>query len=279
MAWAKRTSRGIPSVGSRQQTYEVNDYSKGANSFVSNDSLHINSDKSNFWRTAQDARINTLGSYETRKGMDFHSDSAGHTEDDTETSTTGASDGSFSQTTWLAQPFTTTSAGVLSQVDLNIKNANSATGVPIVEIWSNSGGEPSTRLARSSISASDITSSYAYLKVRFPDPPTLATSTTYWIVVYTQATGSNSYNWSSTTNTTEALTSADSGATWASTSYSLNFKQYYATTGGVKGLHRAYKSDGTAVTLMAHGTSLYSVNDTTGALTAIKTGLDASATQ
>jgi hypothetical protein len=59
----------------------------------------------------------------------------------------------------------------------------------------------------------------------------------------------------------------------------MNFKQYYATSGGIKGLHRAYKSDGTKVTLFAQGTALYSVNDVTGALTTVKSGLNASATQ
>jgi hypothetical protein len=58
----------------------------------------------------------------------------------------------------------------------------------------------------------------------------------------------------------------------------LNFKQHYGTTAGVKGLHRAYKSDGTKKTLFVHGTVLYSVDDVTGALTTVKSGLSASAT-
>lgn len=279
MPWARRRTRGVPSIGSPTQTLELNDYSKGYNSFVSNDKLPVKNGGTNLWRLAQDARIITLGEYETRKGVDFHSDAAGETEDDTITSTTGAADADFSETAWLAQVFTTTSAGRLSKIRVNIKNDQSATGTPIFEIWSNSSGEPGTILARSSVAAADVTSSYSYLTVRFAEAPELSTSTDYWIVAYVQSTGANAYSWSSTTAETTALSSSDSGGTWSSTSYALNFYQHYATDGGIKGLHRAYKSDGTAVTVFAHGTSLYTVNNSTGALTAIKTGLNASATE
>lgn len=278
MVWAKRSTIAIPRISSPQQTLEINDYSLGMNSFLSNDKFPVKSGGSNLWRLAKNARIVTLGEYSTRKGVDFHSAAAGETQDDEQESTTGAADQAFSQTVRLAQVFTTASAGMLSRIDVRIKNPNGASGVPIVEVWSNSGGEPDTLLARSSVKPSLVTSSYQYLPVRFPVAPALTTATDYWIVVYVQATGSSSYNWSSTTSGTSALSSSDSGVTWSATAFDLNFKQFYSTTGGVKGLHRAYKSDGTAVTLFAHGTSLYSVNEVTGALTAIKTGLDASAT-
>lgn len=278
MPWAKRISRTIPSTRSPESLVEINDYSLGINSFISNDKFPTKNGGSNLLRLAQNARITTLGEYETRQGIDFHSQAAGETQDDEQESTTGAADQSFSQTLRLAQQFTTASGGVLSKLDVRFKNASSASGVPIVELWSDVSSEPGVMVARSSVDPTSITSSYQYLSVRFPVAPTITTATTYWIVVYVQATGSGSYSWSSTTSGTSALSSTDSGATWDATAFDLNFKQYYATAGGIKGLHRAYKSDGTAVTLYAHGTSLYSVNEVTGALTAIKTGLSASAT-
>jgi hypothetical protein len=278
MPWARRATTSIPRISSPQQTLEINDYSLGMNSFLSNDKFPVKSGGSNLWRLAKNARIVALGEYSTRKGVDFHSAAAGETQDDEQESTTGAADQDFSQTLRLAQVFTTASAGMLSRIDVRIKNPNGTSGVPIVEIWTNSSGEPGTFLARSSVKPSLVTDTYQYLPVRFPVAPTLTTATDYWIVVYVQATGIGSYNWSSTTSGTSALSSSDSGSTWSTTAFELNFKQFYATTGGVKGLHRAYKSDGTAVTLFAHGTSLYSVNEVTGALTAIKTGLSASAT-
>lgn len=278
MVLAKRVSKNIPSTSSKKLQYEINDYSLGYNSFLSNDKFPVKNGSTNMWRLAQDARINTLGEYGTRKGVDFYSAASGSTQDDTIVSTTGAADKSFNTTTRLAQVFTSTVAKRLEKVELNLKNASSATGTIIVEIWSNTSDEPGTLLATSSIASSSLTSSYAYVTARFIEAPLLASSTNYWIVAYIQASGTNSYSWSGTTAETTSLTSTDSGATWSTTTYSLNFKEHYTTDGQVIGLHRAYKTDGTKVTLFVQGTVLYSVNDTTGALTVVKSGLNANAT-
>jgi hypothetical protein len=278
MPWAKRATKGIPSLGSRPETYEINDYSKGYNSFLSNDKMPFKSGSTNMWRLAQNARIATLGEYRNRKGTDFHSAAAGSTQDDSITSTTGAADQVFSETVRLAQVFTSTVTQRLEKVELNLKNTAGGTGIIIVEIWSNVSSAPGVLLARSSIHETDLTSSYQYLTARFAEAPTISSSTNYWIVAYIQATATNTYSWSSTTAETTALTSSNSGLTWTSTSYALNFKEHYATSGGIKGLVRAYKSDGTKVTLFVQGTTLYSVNNVTGALTSVKTGLNASAT-
>lgn len=278
MGWAKRATVRAGSPPSPNMTYEFNDYSLGYDSYTSNDKIPLMNGGSNFWRLAQDARITTLGQYETRKGFDYFSDAAGMTQDQAITSTTGAASQSFNTVTRLAQKFTTTSAGSLTKLDINLKNAATANGVIVVAVYTDVSSAPGVLLATSSIADSMLTSSYAYYTARFASAPALTTSTAYWIVVYVQSIGSGSFSWSSTTSATTAKLSTDSGATWTSQSYALNFKQYYATTGGTKGIFRGYKSDGTKVALLAHGTTLYSVNDGTGALTAIKTGLNASAT-
>lgn len=248
------------------------------NSFVSNDKFPLRDGESNMLRVAQNARISTLGEYGTRKGFDFHSDAAGETQDQTQTSTTGAADRSFNTVTRLAQIWTAGTSGRLSKYEIRLKNDASATGVIMVEHWTNSGGSPGSLVARSSIASSSLTSSYAYITARFAEAPSISSATSYWIVVYVQSTGTNSYKWSSTSSATTAKTSTDSGGTWSTTSYALNFRQHYATTGGAKGLHRAYKSDGTTKTIEEHGTVLYSVDEVTGALTSLKTGLSANAT-
>lgn len=278
MGWAKRAAKRIPNLSSPKVTYEINDYSKGFNSYISNDKFPFKNGESNMWRLAQNARIITLGDYDTRKGFDFHSDAAGVTQDQTITSTTGAADKSFSTVTRLAQKFTAGTTGRLTKLDINLKNDASATGVILVCLYSDNSGSPGTLLATTSLAASSLTSSYVYNTFRFASAPAVTATTVYWIVAYVQETGTGSYKWSSTTTATTAKTSTDSGVTWSSTSYALNFKQYYATTDGCKGIFRATKSDGTKVTLLAHGTSLYTVDNTTGALTAIKTGLSALAT-
>lgn len=278
MPWARRASKPIPSITSRTATYEINDYSKGFNSFLSNDKLPIKDGAANMWRLAQDARIVTLGEYETRKGFSFNSDAVGETKDQSQETTTGATNHAVSTTIRLAQPWEAAATGRLARLDLRLRNDDEATGTVLVEHWTDDGGQPGEMVARSSIASSSITSSYAYVPVRFASAPAVTSGTTYWIVVYVQRVGTNQYRWSSTSADTNAKFSLNSGSTWNASAYDLNFKQYYSTTGGVKGLHRAYKSDGTAVTLFAHGTVLYKVNDVTGALTTVKTGLNASAT-
>lgn len=277
--WARRISRPLSRVGSPVKSLELNDYSGGFNSFLGNDKFPLEPSSGNIWRLAQNARISTLGEYGTRKGIDFFSDAAGETQDQTQTSTTGAADQSFSPTAWLAQKFTAGATARLTKLEVRLKNDASATGHILVELWTDSGGSPGEMVARSSLAASALTSSYAYLTARFADAPSLTSATAYWLVVYTQTPGTGSYKWSSTTSATTAKTSSDSGTSWNSTSFALNFKQHYATDGGVKGMHATRKSDGTEVTLFVHGTTLYSINESTGALTSIKTGLNASATR
>lgn len=265
------TKRQINVVPAPLNKLELLDYSKGINSFEANDIV-----PQGFLRYATDARISTHGRYKTRQGCDFYSVPAGETVDVQQASTTGADDETITQTAWLAKKYTCGATGRLTKVDLNIKNDNGGTAPIIVEIHADSSGEPSgTPLATSSIPAATPTSSYAYISVRFIEAPQVESASVYWIVCYLQDDGTNDYKWSSTTNATTALASTDSGVTWDATTYDLNAKTYVSTDSETLGLFRAYKSDGTKKTLLAHGTNLYTVNDATGALTSIKSGLTA----
>lgn len=213
-----------------------------------------------------------------RNGYAKYSIPVGEAVDTVQTSVTGAADKAIGTANWFAMPFTASSATRLSKVELNIKNNNSGTGPIIVNIYTSVASAPGVLLASSSIPASTPTSTYAYIEARFINAPLLATSTTYWIVAYIQSDGSNDYKWSSTTSVSTALSSANSGGTWSATAYGLNFKIYLSTDGAVKGLHRYYNTTQSPSQLFAFGTVLYSVNDSTGALTSVKTGLNANAT-
>lgn len=213
-----------------------------------------------------------------RNGYAKYSIPVGETVDTVQTSVTGASDKTITTSTWLAMPFTASSASRLSKVELNLENDNSGTGPVIVNIYTSVAGAPGVLLASSSVPASSITGTDQYLEARFINAPLLATSTTYWIVAYVQSDGTNNYIWTSTTSVSTALTSSNSGGTWSATAYGLNFKIYLATDGYVKGLHRYYNTTQSPAQLFAFGTVLYSVNDSTGAVTSIKTGLNSSAT-
>lgn len=271
--WARRQSVNIPTMSSKTQELELNDYSKGINKYIANDVL-----KDSFLRHAQDARMPTLGEYETRKGADYHSDAVGEAIDVQQTSTAGAAEQDFNQTTRVAKRITFTTTGRCTRLDVNIKNDLSATGTPVVELWSNSSGAPGTLLARSSIAASDVSTSLTYETVRFINAPAV-TATQYWVVLYVQANGTNSYTISSTTNATTGLTSTNSGTSWSASNVDYNVKAYLSTDAPSKGLIRAYKSDGSKKTLLAAGTTLKSVDDVTGALSDVKTGLSASASK
>lgn len=268
----------IPSVTSRTTPQEFNDYSKGMNTYLANDVMPLNQGGANFWRLAQDARMPTLGEYETRKGADFHSDAVGETLEGAQTSTLGAADQSFNSVTRLAKKYTAASSGRLTKVELNLKNGASASGTVIVELWSDSSG-PSALLAKTSIASSAIGATADYEVARFISAPAVTSGTAYWIVAYVQNTGLNSYQWTSTTAAATAMTSTDSGSTWSATAYDLNFKAYVSTNESPKGYARYTKNDGTAVSILWAGTTMYSVNESTGALTAVKTGLNASATK
>lgn len=256
------------------------DYSKGYNSYLANDV--VSPDQLVY---ATDTRISTLGRQKTRQGCDFYSVPAGETLNVQQTSVTGAGNQNVGLNSWLGAKFTTSAAGRLTKVELNLKNAASATGPIIIEIRADSSGTPSTTvLAQSSIPASTPTSSYAYLAARFIEAPLLANATAYWIVAYIQSDGTGNYSWSSTTNATTAKTSANSGVTWSASAFDLNYKTYLSTDSPTLGKFRAYKSDGTKVSLIAYKeaagtTAVATINDATGALTAIKTGLSASATR
>lgn len=271
MPWAKRATKPIPAVSTDTKEYEYNDYSKGVNNYVANDV-----EKPEFLRYAQDARMPTLGEYETRKGCDFLSDSVGETIDVQQTSTTGAADQDISQTTRVAKKITFTTTGRVPRLDINLKNSAAASGTILVELWTNSGGAPGTLLTRSSIAGSALETTYAYEIARLVAAPAV-TATDYWCVVYVQSTGTGSYKISSTTNASTGLVSTNSGTTWAAASVDFNVKAYLATDAPTKGLHVAYKSDGTAKNLFSAGTVLYSADPGTGALTSVKTGLNASA--
>lgn len=262
----------IPSTTSDKTRPIYNDFRKGLVTYVPNDSRPKES-----LSYMTDSRASSVGEYKTRQGCDFYSVPIGETVNVQVTSTTGAADKLFSTTTWLAEKLTAAATAQLSRVDVRLKNT-SATGTVIVAVYSDDSGTPATLLARSSIASADITGSYAYLSARFIEAPTITNGTAYWVVVYTQTSGTGSYILSSTTNSTNAKTSTDGGQTWSSASYSLNAKLYTATAGGVKGMFRAYRPDGTVKTFMAHKTFLYTIDDVTGATTPIDTGIDANST-
>lgn len=263
----------IPSITTVKGVTKDFEYIKGWNSNLSNDDM-----PNDVWRYVTDAREIQVGKWDTRQGNDFLSVPIGEAVNVQQTSTTAASNFSFSQVNRFAKKVVATSTGVLTAVEVNIRNTADGTGVIVVGVYDDDSGAPGTELMRTTISPSLVTSSHQYLKGRSITCPTITDTVTYWVVGYVQDGGSNSYQISTTTNATTGLTSSDSGATWTAANLDFNVKLSTSTAGATKGVIRLKRPGGAKYTFFAHGSTLYSVNETTGVTTAVDTGLNASAT-
>jgi hypothetical protein len=184
----------------------------------------------------------------------------------------------FSTIIWFAQKVVAGSSGRLTALEANIRNTTGATGTVVLALYSDSAGSPGSELVRTTVDSSTITSSFQYVKGRSITCPDIVSGTTYWIVGYTQTDGVGSFQVSSTTAAATGKTSTTGGVSWNSTITAFNVKLSTATASGSKGCIRLRRPNGTSYTFLAHGTSVYSVNETTGVTTAIDTGLDANAT-
>lgn len=258
----------VPTVGTNKAEPQLFDYVKALITGLPNDLQPAKS-----LRYITDMRFKGIGKYETRKGADPYAVPVGQAVNVQITSTTGAGNASFSTTTWLAQKVTATASGVLTAIDINIKSLAASTGTAIVEFRADSSGTPGAVLSTSSIARSDITTSYAYKTTYSMKAPTVTNGTSYWVVVYLQDSGTGSMSVSSTTSVSTAMTSDSAGNAWTAAAYGLNVKVYTSTAGGIRGLTRVYRPSGVGTTFFAHGTNVYSVNDTTGAITVIDSTL------
>lgn len=262
----------IPSVTTNKVQTKDYEFVRGLDTNSSNDDMSQDQ-----LRYITDAREIEIGKWKTRQGNDFFSVPIGEAVNDQETSTTGAANFEFSTTTRFAAKIVSTAAGRLTSLEARIRNTTGATGTVVLTLYSDDSG-PDAELTRTTIAASSITSSYAYLKGRSISCPDIEDATTYWLVGFVQDGGTGSYEISTTTNTDTGETSANSGQSWTEQAYEFNVKMSTATSGGVKGHIRVKRSNGTTYTFFAHGTNLYSVNETTGVTTSVDSGLHTDAT-
>lgn len=261
----------ISTVKTETKDYE---YVKGWDSNTTNDDL-----PQDFWRQIIDAREPQVGKWKTRIGADELSIPIGEAINVQQTSTAGASDFSFNSTTWFAKKIVATATGVLSKIEVNLKNTLSATGTVVIALYSDSSGAPGEELFRTTVPSSSVTATYGYKSARSITCPSITNTSTYWVVGFVQDGGANSYQVSTTTNASTGLSSVDGGNTWTAASLDFNVKLYTATSGGVKGHIFFKRPNSTNYLAFAHGTSVYSVDLGTGVTTAIDTGISSSATR
>lgn len=263
----------IPRVTTQKSQTKDYEYVKGFNTNLSNDDVPVDQ-----WRYATDVREVEIGKWRTRQGNDLFSVPIGEAVNVQQTSTTGASTFSFNSTTWFAKKVTAASTGRVTAIEARIENDASATGTIVLALYTNSSGSPGTELMRTTVANSAVTGSFAYVKGRSITAPEVTNATDYWVVGFVQDGGTGSYKVSTTTNASTGKTSTNSGQSWSAASVDFNVKLSTSTAGGVKGVKRVKRSNGTSYTFFAHGSTLYSVNEGTGATTSIDTGLDGTAT-
>lgn len=261
----------IPRVSTDKAQTQPIDYTAGLHTSEQNDLQPKNT-----LRYVMDMRFNGRGKYRTRKGCDTYSVPIGEAITAQVTSTAGAADKGITATTRYAEKLTATSSGVATRIDVNLKNSASATGTVVIAMYSDTSGSPGELLATTTIAQPEIGTSYGYETAHLMQAPTVSNGTSYWVVAYLQESGSGTMYISSTTNSTNAKVSTNSGQSWSAASSSLNVKLYVSTAGGVKGITRIYRPDGTGVTFMAHGSNVYSINDTTGVTTSVDSGISSS---
>lgn len=262
----------VPSITTNKSQTKDYEFKKGLDTNLSNDDTPAEN-----WKYSTDQREVQIGKWQTRRGNDLLNIPIGEAINAQEASTIGASEVDFSTTSYVAHKLTAASSARLTALEVNIKNDQQATGTVCVALYSDSSGSPGTEIARSTIAAASISNTFQYLKARFISCPEITNAVSYWVVVFSQS-GEGSYTISTTTNSTNAKTSSDAGMSWNTQSYSLNVKLSTSTDGGVKGVIRVRRPSGASFSFFSHGSTLYSINEGTGAATSVDTGLVSGAT-
>lgn len=196
----------------------------------------------------------------TRKGSAFLSTPIGETANVSFT-TAATTSIDFSDSTWVAQPFTASSTGLLTKVEIDVKRTGTAGGYVIVEIYTDVAGAPNTLMAQSSFPASSIATAAAFKAAYFMDAPTITNGTQYWIVVKLQELGVGSLQWTATDDAA-ALQTTNEMSSYSILNKKARYKTYTSTAGTTLGYTRRYPSSGTAHTYLAFNNgNLYEITD------------------
>lgn len=184
----------------------------------------------------------------------------------------------------VAQPFTPSSEGALTRLDLQLKTIGPATGHLLIEIYTDNDGVPGILIAESSVLANSISSTYGYVPAYFIDAPILTEGQQYWWIVYVQDNGIGPYYIEQTAGS-EALVltmvgNKTTGQTIGSSTalgVNLTYKTYLSTPGGIQGSTLRYPSNDVNLIMFAQLGKLYSVDYEVGTPTLIDSSLSSSA--
>jgi len=138
------------------------------------------------------------------------------------------------------QSFVISATNPLSKARIYIKKVGSPTNATVTIRTNNSGSPSSTVVATGTLTASLITTSYAWTDVTFSTSPTLTSGTTYWLTVDSSSTSASAYYvWGGSNAYSSGQAKIGTvGGTWYTTSPQITsgtdfFFEIY--TGGVAG--------------------------------------------
>ena len=235
-------------------------------------------DSKNFRLYAQQADDRRVA-VSSRKGPGYYIADLAQTLTESNTSTAGASTAEVGVIKGVhAFRFTASNNGRLSRVDINLKDSNQASGPLMVEIYTDVADKPAVLLTQSSILGGDIGSVSSWSIARFVSAPQLVQNDKYWVVLRMQDDGKNTYSLSTTTTGTPAYTTDSSLSQLQPQSYSLNYKLYTSTNQTDKGSYRFARDNGDNITLVTYGNTMYQIDETSGTLIPVLSGLSSVAT-
>jgi hypothetical protein len=266
----------VPRTTTQKAQTKDYEFTGGIDSNSSNDDVSPNR-----LRYITDAREIQVGKWETRRGNSLLTEVVGAVATNFATYgvVTGASSANFNTTTRVAEKIVSGATGRTWGFDISLRKVAGATGTVVVAFHADNGGVPGAELFRTTIAASRFTTSYQNLRCTSITCPDIVITTTYWVVLSVQDGGTGDYQVATTTVSTVAKTSTDSGLTWTVQTYSMNYRMLVTqATTGVKGSIRVKRPNGTSYLFMAHGINVYSVNLTTGVLTSVDATLDTNST-
>ncbi|MEK9175183.1 MAG: pilus assembly PilX N-terminal domain-containing protein, partial [Patescibacteria group bacterium] len=130
----------------------------------------------------------------------------------------------------IAQSFTPTVTGTISQVSLFIKKFNTP-GNRDIKIVTSSGGSPTKTVKASGlIGANQVTGNLAWIDIPLDSTPTLSSGTTYWIIFDSSLNSANYYVWGYDNAGTGSKYSPSwnaSSPVWSSIAGKMNYKVWF----------------------------------------------------
>ncbi len=132
----------------------------------------------------------------------------------------------------FAQSFQSASTSAVNKISVYIKKTGTPTSFN-VNIMSDSGGNPGTVLATSTLFSNDVTTSYGWVDLVITKAITLTKNTTYWFVIRGTTSGASSNNYTIAANNTYSRGQAKTGivgGAWTSTNLDGYFSLYLGST-------------------------------------------------